>query len=220
MKSIEFITESFNREYEIAEKWHFDERYTRAILSIKRDCQQFLREAGKLSLNLYRGMGSSHGDVIMDKEVYLTNRQPKGMTDERKDELNAYFTKEFGEPFRDSILATGSHMFAQAFGDVYSIFPVGNFTFLWSPDVDDINRTMHRVWFDNDDSDHEIFPEFIPNAVNSYTTQNLQQAIFSENEIMLRCSTYHAISHRKMINDKRGRKEGYGNNNNIKRVVQ
>jgi len=184
------------------EDWERDWKklFPQAIKQIKQDCQPFLKEAGANKLGLYRGIDQPWNTpakkLLLTKRVRLDDRAPLGMSYQFQKGVNNYFEQEFGQPFRFSALGIGSRLATGTFGNAHWMFPIGDFTFLWSPRVKDLNRTM----WDNSLIDHReenpkkvkrIIDEFWPKM--DYRTTDLPAAIESRSEIMIRCQTYHAL---------------------------
>jgi len=209
MKSTEFITE--NGIYDIQDKWHLDDWFVNFIIKIKNKCQPYLQEVGiEDSLKLYRGIQSY--EPVLTKQIRLgldpeDERDPRGMSKEEKEMVNDYFMKEFGEPYRDSMLCTGDLMATKEFGESYVVFPIGDFTFLWSKDVRDLNRSMNKLIVNAErGEDPQYVPDLIPNRA-TYQDTELLTGIRSDNEIMIRASGYYAISYKYKLNDYRAIKE-------------
>lgn len=198
MKSNEFITENiFSRAQELSKQHNLNPGMVNFLIHMGQDCSEYLTEVGAdvARMALYRGRKGKTEPVGVE-QIRLQGRKPLGMEQGMKDDVNEYFTENFGEPFRDSALCTGSAMFAQAFGNVYTVFPVNGYKILWSPDVDDLNSAIRRLrWHSPKGSNPQIIPDLIPNKVQ-YRLGNIREAIKSDNEIMLRCEQYYTISQR------------------------
>jgi len=106
------------------------------------------------------------------------------------------------EPFRDAVFATGEAEMAAGFGALFSILPIGDFTFLWSPNVPDLatefsgkttNIFSHffQILFSLDTSSNIDAGDYIKKA--DYRTTDLKAAINSGNEIMIFAKEYYAI---------------------------
>ena len=95
------------------------------------------------------------------------------------------------EPFRDAVFATGEAEMAAGFGALFSILPIGDFTFLWSPKYEDLNEEIWELKRNKELNNNSLI-KLIQNG--NYTTQNLEAAIASWNEIMIRCKGYYAIN--------------------------
>lgn len=107
---------------------------------IKRDCQPWLKEAGK---NLfYRGLDSkSSGGYLkplFDTDLFLkgsvrNDRSPKDSPNWLHDALNDYFISKVGVPLRSaSLFIAADYGLASNYGKTYMIFPIGNFNYAWS----------------------------------------------------------------------------------------
>jgi len=198
MKSTEFITEGVSN----------------AMLEtlagiIKRDCQPYLQEAKPFDpyKQLMRGMGKATKNFIDNKSIRLDERTPKDIPKQLHDKINQYFNQKFGGSFRNALFATGDYIQAENYGNVYYIFPIGDFKYLYNPDIEDlfINYDEYRPWFKpgtgpgpeelerlKQEAMQEFFDEEID--VNGWYNTNLQAGIQSGMEVMIRAKGYHAIS--------------------------
>jgi len=167
---------------------------------IRRDSQFFLSQVD-YPFSLYKGMfGQTH--KFIKKQVRLENRRPQEMDPDMHIAINNYFTEAFGEPFRNAIFTTGDEDSAGYFGSNYFIFPIGKFTFLWSPRIDDLNFAMHDLMEELYFLKLSPIPpttaqkaEALIKALRQvdYRTDGLQEAIKSGNEIMIRAKEYYAM---------------------------
>lgn len=160
--------------------------YTKFGKKIKRDCQSYLSQV-ESPFKLFRGL-SERGPFIT-KQVRLTGRQPLAMDHDDYTAANDYFQKQFGAPFRNSMMATGDMTNTWKFGNTYIVYPIGNFEFVWSPEIDDLNYGIRTPNFrDHYNSDISYFL-----SEAKYTNKNLEAAIESGNEIMIRCKKYYGF---------------------------
>ena len=180
------LEEKINR---IAEKYRLTNEHINFIWQIKDNCDSYLRQnPGAMSLGqIYRGIHSSQNTLT--KKVRLDNRRPLDSNQSVHDELNKLFKEQFGEPFRNAMFCSSDQSQVSSYGEVYIIFPIGDFTFLWSPDVEDtFAKYEHRL---SHISDEDFVYKLV--AENDYYTDNLTKAIQSGNEIMMRCKRYYAL---------------------------
>jgi len=181
MKSTEFITD----EDEMAEK------YAGLILE---DCQAYLRQNNPKNAPMYRGIKATTMDrrenTFLKKRVRLDDRTPKDTSTDLHGILNDYFNERYGAPFRNAMFCTGDFNFARNYGQVFHIFPRGNFEFLWSKDVDDL-YSMRDEYFGMVGAQEE----FLTALKNTqYYTTDLPNALKYNNEIMMRCNSYYALN--------------------------
>ncbi len=185
------------------------------ILNITKDCQPFLHEVGiDNAFNLFRGVSDSYADDI-NKRVRLDNRTPKSMDPHLFDNVNKYFTEIYGQPFRNSMLATGDQYHTRLFGRTYAVFPKGNFKFLWNDKVQDFNfsySNFGRQLQDNDRIEGSMYSsdnrdligklfleEFV--AEVDWHQIDLTSATAADVEIMIRCKSYYGINWDKFQDD-------------------
>ncbi len=117
------------------------------IDSIKRDCIPFLTEnLAYMSTEerfLYRGMKDS-GNMMLPlsiKKITRTDRRPLDSSTQTHNMFNEAFQHTFGWPYRSaSVFAFKSPVKAMVFGPVYIIFPIGEYTLLFSPHIADLTE--------------------------------------------------------------------------------
>ena len=154
---------------------------------IKRDCMGFIRQAN--GQYLYRGLGTA-SDEFLSKSIRLTGRMPKDVPSLLHYTINEYFINNFGAPFRNAMFCSGSQHLADFYGNIYGVFPIGNFDFVWSPEVDD----LYMEWDEVEHDEHDVMVDNLMDEVaQTYKNDNLEQAIKSNNEIMVRTRDYYAI---------------------------
>jgi hypothetical protein len=163
---------------------------------IQKDCQPFLEAIGNKPKSniLYRGM-TGPSAPIQKKQVHLDSRKPMTTNNEIHDLINDYFTRQFGEPFRNALFTSGDRDQALGYGNkVLSIFPIGNFTFVWSPRMID----MYDVTWPRPGGFSNVTPsqEAVDYTLEAYdyTNKSFTSAIHSGNEIMIRCNEYYAVT--------------------------
>ena len=146
------------------------------ISLINRDCSKFLKGAGRNEL--YRGT-KDHKEFFF-KGTVRKDRKPTDMPAPITKDFNIEFEEEHGVAnIRNiSLFASGSRATASEYGKIYRIFPIGNYTYWWNPDVED----LYQYWTE----ERTILPE-------AYKNTDLIKAIKSDNEIMFVCDEYYAI---------------------------
>ena len=185
---------------------------------IKRDCQPYLQQnKSPIWLTpLFRGMDqtrgqASAGDDVFKKQVRLDNRQTTDIPEAISDAMNNWMTTEFGEPFRNALFVSGNENMANNYGRIYLVFPIGNFTFLYHDKFKDIYSTFSSFrWTYGEKEERMVrakamatredfqkkFIEHIASVNNgNWKQDNLEQAINSKNEIMIRTKEYYAVNY-------------------------
>ena len=171
------------------------------ILSIiKKNCGPFLTAINNQITDypLYRGAKWNQPALLFEplirKTARLDDRRPKDTNKLKHARINDYFIRTFDEPFRNSVHVTGDEHQASFYGRVFMMFPIGEFTFLWSPHIIDI--AFDIKWpavgnFANVPPTQEVVDDVIGNL--DYHTVDLITAIKSKVEIMIRCEEYYII---------------------------
>jgi len=183
-------------------------RYTELIEStssdeltqtLQRDCGPFLQAINNRVHNfrIYRGM-FKRVDGYTKKQVRLDGRDPMSTSTTKHDQINTYFTNTFSEPFRNALFVSGDEKQAKSYGHTSIIFPVGDFTFLWAPEVHDMAITLAGSWPVVNGWNvppKQPYTDELMSKYN-YTTKDFVGAIKSGQEIMIRCKEYYAIDPR------------------------
>jgi len=175
-----------------------DSRYGKSFLTevvpqaaadIKAHCQPYLKEINNDVMNnwLFRGVQNTMSEGWIEKRVRLDDRKSLDTPDHIHRMYNQWFTLNFGQPFRNAIFASGNMNSAADYGMLYMIFPKGDFSYLWSPQIEDLN-TLHRNRMD-------ISAEDLFNHLGQvgYTQTDLPKAIKTGNEIMIRSQSYYGL---------------------------
>ena len=101
---------------------------------IHAECKPFLRASKGYSL--WRGM---YKKPPFGKLKVRKDRKALDTPADVHKEFDKIFTKNFGWPARSSgLLTTGDKIVAGSYGNVYQVFPIGKFRFLWSKNVHDL----------------------------------------------------------------------------------
>lgn len=185
-------------------KDHQREELIRGAKLIKQDCQPYLSQV-KDPMLLRRGVKRDYNadpdagrPMFNQRAAHLAGRRPQGsnMQDFKtwpdgkiKDHhtmVNEYFQATFGNPYRNGVMCTGDQLTSSRFGTDVAVFPIGEFKFLWSPLVQDLNHS-HSLW-ERADQD---FMTMLTNA--QYQDTDLEAAIASKNEIMLWAKSYYTL---------------------------
>lgn len=182
--------------------------YKTAVETVYHDCHPFIKEIrySPRNYSLFRGMQSiplTDQQIITHSQV-RQQRQPRTTPNDIHQLLDQFMQIKFGHPYRSqSLIATGFGPVAAHFGHPYVVWPVGDFTFLWS-------RKINDLWHERPDMKELI--EQLQQAFNhekriemkkqltqiykqfKFTTQDLPKAVLSGHEIMINCDSYY-ITH-------------------------
>lgn len=166
---------------ELFEEEEFDQD---AIVElIKRDCKPYF-DASPGNRLMFRGMrGRSKTKAF--KRTVRADRAPKDTSDELHKAMDDWFLEKFGFKARsNAMFATGHATIAGTYGSLYAVFPIGDFEFVWSPNVDDLTLRTEN-----------LRPDEIPDVLEDceFRKTGLRSAINSQNEIMISCREYYAV---------------------------
>ena len=185
---------------------------------IMRDCQPYLTAVGEnlksaLSRPMWRGIQPSDSVSVKLTEKYFTispirkDRMPMDTPGSIHSYIDSWFNRRMGIPFRShSMFCTGRKIHAQAYGKAYIVIPIGNFSFCWSPLVEDMYESLR--YYVNDLAKEDEDPWVPSNSIarikyymdseddvagfledSDYRfNENLDKAIDSGHEIMIACN--------------------------------
>lgn len=167
------------------------------IQMIKRDCQPFLNQLGnnkslQKDVLAYRGIKNLSGKVSggFYKLNVRQDRKPMSTSIKMTRTLDEWFERKFEFKARTtSLFSSGSFTYAQSYGDIFAIFPIGEFKFVWSPEVTDLFLWIDSHFF-QDYNDKAVYKSL--DGLN-YTNQNLKKALKDGKEIMISCKQYYAV---------------------------
>ena len=168
------------------------------LATIEKDCKPFLSLIGGdiSKYRMFRGMPfSRNSGNIFRKQIRLDDRRPMSTADIKHDRYNHFFQEVYGQPFRNSLFATGDRKMAKYYGYPFVVFPIGNFDWLWSKDVNDLALDIHFppvAGFHNVPPTQEVIDDKLEFA-GYRKNHDLPGAIKSGNEIMIRGKEYYAV---------------------------
>lgn len=153
----------------------------KAIEEIKSNCLPYLSQIKNLDGNrLRRGMKFNEdfkkiNSVVDGRNEFKTDSEWENYADQ-------WFLKKFGFNARSqSAYCAGGKAMASRYGLPYSVFPIGNFKFVWSPKIEDLYYPYKRAG-------GQITALRDALEQGSYVGTNLQNAVDSVNhEIMVYC---------------------------------
>lgn len=161
------------------------------------NCRPFLEKNPDL-LPLYRGSERPKKitvvDVRQDRKPMTTNLLVHDVVRELFLERGIKANRE------NSLFTTGYPIQARMYGSVFYCFPMGDFDFSWSPEVDDLYYRQGD-WvaelsdmlpglspaevYTPENLSSENFREIVSKTIGTYQTDDLPAAIRSKNEIMI-----------------------------------
>jgi len=144
--------------FKIVEEINTDKKLTDKELNfiietIKRDCKYFLKESK--SQQFFTGVTyDNKSNNVFFKKMVRHNRNPRDMSLELTNSLDNYFDKEYNlggwKPRTQSKFFTSNKSTARGYGRTYNVFPIGNFKYLWSPDIEDLYTVFDAIGNESD----------------------------------------------------------------------
>jgi len=177
---------------------------------IKRDCKKFL--ISSKNNPVFRGINSNK---IFDIKTPRKDRRPKDTEQKYHEMFDKTFMKYHGIRARsEGVFVTGDLSEASLYGNPYTVFPIGNFKFLWNPNIFDLTmavspkmvyKTSNIFWkfmIKTGIVTTEMTQDQINSIVKEYMSTNLVKAIRSGNEIMIFCKKYYIVNWNTYLNMK------------------
>lgn len=184
----------------ISEESLMEQEVSAVLRLINYHCKPFVVASGKTGF-IKRGMKWDSIGEIQTTEDAETNvlqfahkavrhdRQPLDNNKLAHDTMDNWFNEEFGVKARSaSIFVYGEDVDVQdltAYGQPCIIFPVGAFTYQWSPKIGDPFDALGEL-----ETSEEIL-QVLETA--DYRDDGLPEAIQSKNEIMIQCKSFYAF---------------------------
>ena len=159
--------------------------------AIMKDCGPYLSmiDNKPLTYGLFRGSDAEDESLLLTQRC-PRNRPPRDSTMENHKVADAWFFKNTGIKFRsNAIFAIGDADVAEGYGDVYRIFPKGQFSFCWSPEVKDMTNEVFSNYEIDDFNTVKQFKLALESELLAleFQTTDLKEAIISDNEVMIHC---------------------------------
>ncbi len=172
---------------------------------IRKECSKICDMCIKTGNLLYRG--AEHIYPNFTKVVPRTDRTPLTSPKRLHDKLDNEFKDLFGwKPRSEGVFVSGSQDTAEGYGKVFITFPKDGFYYLWSNKIEDLYNDLDAPYYMIDTSLAKIrfgaehvenlkkkSDQKIAKTILSYQTDNLEKAIKSGHEIMMKCDYYYVI---------------------------
>ena len=183
-----------------------EELYTKYIPKMKKDCAKFIKDIRGAKGSLIR-TDNKKQDWNISYNKTREIRKPTDTPKKLNNKIDKLFKKKFGWNARTKNVVFCWGRSRKLIGrNARYVFPVGNYKYLWSTQVDDLYRqlylpVLHKnmgTWTDAEDSKEAMkvaYDNFEDNLIDTYTNKNLEKGILSNNEIMVGCKYYYLVSY-------------------------
>jgi len=174
----------------------------RELPNLTVDCGKFLKEIryGRHGF-LYRG----RGDLQIEKYKKFASRVNSGRKPmNTSPEIHTYINNKFKGIFkwwvRNGVFASAGKDTAEFYGQVYLFFPIGDYKYVWSPEVRDLYTRAPKNFSIGIDMNDMIQREknLINELLSTYKDTGLLDAIINvrylSNEISFNCQHYYLIN--------------------------
>ncbi|KFZ27293.1 MAG: hypothetical protein KQ78_00463 [Candidatus Izimaplasma bacterium HR2] len=195
MRLQQYINNELNEEL-VIDDW------TEMINIIKKDCSKFLKEFG--STPIYRGTKEIKNDNTLIRMKSRINRTPVDTPQHLHDLMDELFKKHYGWKARsESIFVIKDSSTAESYGNITLFFPIGNYKYLWSKEVDDlyeqirikiINKIIGYGIYTRDLEPKDITSEFetkLEDIIKTYKTIGFKNS--KKQECMFKVNNYYLI---------------------------
>ncbi len=178
--------------------------------NIKAHCQPFLKQlgfpqSGALALRGISDIRASGDlDALLAPIPVRTDRKPLNTAVPTHKIIDDWMTKKFGWPVRSQgLFASGAIETAQSYGLACAIFPIGNCSYIWSEEIDDMTVSVYRAIGAVAKSDElkrdytDLTPKIIAmlEAGNWHVNEGLVRCLeeFQYTEVVFRAGSYYAV---------------------------
>ncbi|MBD3352319.1 MAG: hypothetical protein GF364_12605 [Candidatus Lokiarchaeota archaeon] len=160
------------------------------IYEINISCSNYINELrnNDEAVCLLRG-SKNYTDTELSKSFVRKDRKPRNTPLIFHNYANLWFSNKFGIRYRsESLFCTGNYFMASRYGDVFAIFPIGEYRVCWSPSVEDMLDLL-------DDLHSYDFEGFMNKLIEArYIEGDLKSSINSGHEVMLLCNSFYSVA--------------------------
>lgn len=149
-------------------------------------CKPYFSQTNKM---VFRGIIAHDPHNLVSVSPVRKDRKPYNTDPLIHDTADKAFEQLFGYKFRSgSIFVTGSENDASTYGMNHIVIPIGEFVYCWSPNVYDFYMTTLEDEMITPSTSVEDMKHFL--TFMGYKTTDIEQAITSQNEIMIYCDSF------------------------------
>lgn len=171
------------------------------------DCREYLSIIGSSEKVLFHGSDDKVKDFKI--EQFKERTRPRDSSTEVHNTANNFLFDKFGIEARNWLFVTGELGVAASYGrnlsDIYAIFPIGPFKWIYSLDIDDLTQVVDEIKVKIGMSHINLEGDEIEELLDDELLKTLQQAkwakdenlltgINSRNEIMLKCNSFYKVN--------------------------
>jgi len=172
------------------------------VKQIKNECKEFFYKSRFLKVNykLYRRTRKNIKTLI--PVIPRKNRLPLDTPKEVHNELDKLFKKEFGWKVRSEGVFCSGNPPPNTYGQLYYMFPVGNFKYIWSPEIRDLTVELNNMEIIKSYGD-DFYPNYLDfddtvkekleMIINEYQDNDFLKALSSGKEISIKCKKYYML---------------------------
>lgn len=177
------------------------DEHAEVIATLQKDCKKFLDEVNVTgNTQLWRGTDDVPTGTGFTKMKMIHNRLPMSTKHHIHDFLNDFFQDKFGWKARNGVFCMGNINGVKAYGPPYAIFPIGNYKYIWSPDVDDVFSDIVSDYpRDEALAKNHVYPQLGERLKKiDWRTDDMEVALneYPDKEIMLHAPEYYVIAWR------------------------
>lgn len=171
------------------------------ISKLEENCSSFIDELRRKNIEpLFRGTHKPVNEIVEIKADKF--RIPKDLDMNISNIFNDCFRANFGVPIRSQgVFTSKSPYVTETYGKTQIFFPIGEYRYFWSPNVDDlyqyVDENLHNVYQygiyseeDDYDEEEQIY-NFVDETVASYVDNQLDRC--ERQEITFVCDSYYLV---------------------------
>jgi len=167
---------------------------------LKEDCTPFIKEMKSNNLHNWFYRATEHGWNFISPPIKpRKDRRPRNTPKEYMDKL---FKKKFGWKARSEgvFVSTDRNQIEYVYGDPYLFFPMGNYKYIYHPQIDDLYQKMdddYKLSYlgkDIDDVTYIEILQFLDKTIPQYKDKNLGEAYRKIVEVSFKCKSYYMVN--------------------------
>jgi len=182
------------------------ESIQKIIDTLKSKCSKYYNEVKKNGHVFFRGTYKVDWREPITAITPRTDRRPKDTSKVLHNLIDDMLEKKFGwRPRSEGVFTTSHRGMVTSYGNQFSVWPIGDFKFVWSDETRDLfNWLRHTLKLSDSDMKNPTKVlkstqdsknmDKIKKLINSFQDINMTSAWKSGNEVVFKCKQYYLVN--------------------------